>query len=124
MIQLFIVDDVEQVRQGLHTLLTLAAAKAGLPLEIVSEAANGKEAIALLDTACPDTILMDLEMPAMDGWTAAREIRAQYPQVRLVAITAHADAESQEAARRAGFDAVVVKGAAAAQILRAITPEN
>lgn len=114
--RLLIVDDVSQVRAELRILLDLAGG-----LEIVGEAANGLEAILQAQATCPDVILMDLEMPVMDGFTAARRIKALLPGCRVIALTVHDYPTAQEMARQAGIDALVVKGASLASLLDVIS---
>jgi len=84
-IRVLIVDDVERVRQDLRTFLTLTG-----NIEIIGEASNGLEAIQLVGTLCPQVVLMDLEMPIMDGYEAARQIKAIKPACRVIALTIHA----------------------------------
>ena len=71
---MLIVDDSPQVRQELRTLLPLAG-----DIEIVGEAADGREAIRLAEALRPEVVLMDLEMPVLDGYEATRQIKAGCP---------------------------------------------
>ena len=114
-IRVLIVDDVDQVRQDLRTLLTLAG-----NIEIVGEAANGLEAVRMAEALQPETVMMDLEMPVMDGYAAARRIRAACPACRVVALTIHAGEAERQQALQAGMADVVVKGASLEVLLRAI----
>jgi len=114
-IRVLIVDDVEQVRWDLRTLLTLCD-----ELEIVGEAANGLEAIHLTETLQPDVILMDLEMPLLDGYEATRLIRTLCPACRIVALTVHGYEEARLKAYRYGVDVFLVKGEPVASILQTI----
>lgn len=124
MIRLLIVDDIAQVRQGLRTVLPLAAEAAGLQIEIVGEAKDGAQAVELAAGLCPDAILMDLEMPVMDGCTAARLIRQQQPTVRLVALTVHTSPEVCATALAAGFDDFFEKGTSAHSLVEGIARWN
>ena len=105
-IRVLIVDDVERVRQSLCTFLTLAG-----NIQIVGEASNGLEAIRLVEELCPQVVLMDLEMPMMDGFEATRQIKANHPACRVIALTIHAGAAEQQRAFQAGADDFIVKGA-------------
>lgn len=105
-IRVLIVDDVERVRQDLKTFLTLAG-----NIEIIGEASNGLEAVQMAKTLCPQVILMDLEMPVMDGFEAARQIKALQPAGRVVALTIHAGDAERQRALEAGMADVVAKGA-------------
>ena len=114
--RVLIADDNPQVRQELRTLLPLAA-----DLEIVGEAADGLEATRLAQTLEPDVILLDLEMPVMDGYQAARQIRAACPSCRLVALTVYGDAASRDQAAEAGVDVFLVKGVSVETLVQAIS---
>ena len=114
--RIVIVDDAADVRRDLRLLLEIAG------LEVVGEAADGREAIekaALLD---PDVVVSDLAMPVLDGYAAAAAIRAASPQCRLVALSIYSDDSGRSKARAAGFDAFVVKGAPLVELLGAIRP--
>jgi len=114
--RIVIVDDTADVRRDLRLLLEIAG------LEVVGEAADGREAIekaALLD---PDVVVSDLAMPVLDGYAAAAAIRAASPQCRLVALSIHSDDSGRRKARAAGFDAFVVKGAPLVELLGALRP--
>ena len=114
-IGVLIVDDVERVRQDLRTFLTLTG-----NIEIVGEASNGLEAIHLVETLCPQVVLMDLEMPIMDGFEAARQIKVLQPSCRVIALTIHAGEAERQQALEAGMADVVVKGAPLEVLLQAI----
>jgi DNA-binding NarL/FixJ family response regulator len=114
-IRVMIVDDMERVRQDLCTFLTLTG-----NIEIVGEASNGLEAIRLVETLRPQVILMDLEMPIMDGYEAARQIKALQPSCRVIALSIHAGEEERQQALQAGMAALIVKGAPLEMLLQAI----
>jgi DNA-binding NarL/FixJ family response regulator len=118
--RVLIVDDMPQVRQGLCTLLPLAGEAAGLPLEIVGEAGDGKEAIQRTAALHPDVVLMDLEMPELDGYAATQAIKAGRPATRVVALTVHGEPQARQRAQAAGVDAFVDKGAALPLLLQAM----
>lgn len=114
-IRVLIVDDVERVRQDLCTFLTLSG-----DIEIVGEARDGLEAIHLVETLCPQVVLMDLEMPIMDGYEAARQIKAIQPACRVIALTIHGSEAEQQRAFQAGADDFIVKGAPLETLIQAI----
>lgn len=114
--RIVIVDDTADVRRDLRLLLEIAG------LEVVGEAADGREAIATAALLNPDVVVSDLAMPVLDGYAAAAAIRAALPHCRLVALSAHADDSGRSKAWAAGFDAFVVKGAALSELLGAIRP--
>ena len=114
-IRVLIVDDVERVRQDLRTFLTLTG-----NIEIVGEASNGLEAIHLVETLCPQVVLMDLEMPVMDGYEATRQIKILQPSCRVITLTIHGDSTEEQRAFQAGADNFIVKGAPMEMLLQAI----
>ncbi|HLO31373.1 MAG TPA: response regulator transcription factor [Anaerolineales bacterium] len=114
-IRVLIVDDVEEVRQDLSTLLSLAG-----DIEIVGEASNGLEAIQLVETLCPRVVLMDLEMPVMDGYAAACQIKTILPTCRVIALTLHGDKAERQRATQSGIDEFIVKGAPLETLMEAI----
>ena len=74
----------------------------------VREAALGREAIRLIQESQPDVVLMDVQMPEMDGLEVTRLIKARWPQVKVIVLTLYA--EHAAAAQAAGADAFVCKG--------------
>lgn len=118
--RVMIVDDVKQVRDGLRTALPLAAAAQGLQVEIVGEAADGRQALELAAALRPDVILMDLEMPEMDGVTTARRIKRAGSPARILALTVHDDPVTRGEAAEAGLDGFIVKGVAIAEIVQSL----
>jgi two-component system response regulator NreC len=82
-IRLMLVDDHEMVRAGLRALL-----KGNAEMEVVGEAADGENAVALAKTVQPDVILMDIALPGMNGIEATRQIRAENPKIQVLAVTA------------------------------------
>lgn len=81
-IRVLVVDDHMVVRKGFATFL-----KAYQDLQLVGEAANGAEAIALCPTLRPDVVLMDMVMPGMDGVETTRKLREQCPDIQVIALT-------------------------------------
>jgi DNA-binding NarL/FixJ family response regulator len=114
-IRLLIVDDQALFREGLRTLLSVQPA-----FEVAGEAANGEE--ALQQTAClhPDVILMDLRMPVMDGVSATRRLKNQFPEARVIALTTFDDEELLFDAFRAGAVAYLLKDVPSSKLFEAI----
>jgi two-component system, NarL family, response regulator LiaR len=110
--RLLIVDDVPQVRKDLRTLLSLAG-----EIEVIGEADNGFYAIHLAEALQPHVILMDLEMPGLNGFEATQKIKRNRPQCRVIALTVHAYEAARKKAAQAGIDAFIVKGAAVETII-------
>jgi DNA-binding NarL/FixJ family response regulator len=114
-IHVLIVDDHPLFRDGLKALLLSAA-----DMEVVGEAATGREAIRLAAENRPDVILMDLQMPDMDGIEATRRILEAEPAIKVLMVTMFEDDQSVFAAMRAGALGYVLKGAKHEEMLRAI----
>ncbi len=114
-IRVVLADDQRVVREGLELVLRM------LPdIDVVGVAANGVDAVALVDRERPDVVLMDLKMPEMDGVEATSRIRAEHPDVGVVVLTTYADDESVFAALRAGARGYLTKDAGAEEISRAL----
>jgi DNA-binding NarL/FixJ family response regulator len=123
-IRVLIVDDLPQVREGLATVLKLAARGASSSIEVIGEAKNGNDAIRQVQVLHPDVVLMDLEMPGMDGYEATRRIKADLPAPRVIILSIHADMEVQQRAQAAGADGFVTKGDSYEILLNAILAEK
>ena len=117
--RILIVDDKEQVRQGLRTVLTLSE-----NIEILGEAANGLEAIRLVETLQPDVVLLDLEMPIMNGYDATSAIKSLSSSCRVVVLTVQDYPAARHKAMRAGADSFIVKGTPVEQLIQAILGES
>ncbi len=116
-LNVLIVDNVREVRQELALLLQLSGS-----LDVTGEAANGMDAIRQAEALHPDIVIMDLEMPIMDGYTATTRIKAGCPTCRVIALTIHGDPETRRRAEQAGVDGFVEKGASLQILLQAIWP--
>jgi DNA-binding NarL/FixJ family response regulator len=114
-IRLLIVDDVQQVRAELLTLLSLVA-----DIEIVGQATNGLEAVNQVESLQPDVVLMDLEMPGVNGYEAARQIKKHSPVTRVIALTVHDYSAARERATQSGADAFIVKGSSLESLVQEI----
>jgi NarL family two-component system response regulator LiaR len=110
-----IVDDHAVVRSGLSAFLL-----AYEDLEMVGDAANGAEAIRLCEKFRPDVILMDLVMPGMDGAAATRAIRAQHPDVQVIALTSFKEEDLVQGALQAGAIGYLLKNVSADELAGAI----
>ncbi|MCG6497515.1 response regulator transcription factor [Kitasatospora sp. A2-31] len=89
-------------------------------IEVVGAAADGEEAVALVERHHPDVVLMDLRMPRCDGVEATRRIRAAHPETEVVVLTTYADDDSLFPALRAGARGYLTKDAGGEEIARAI----
>jgi two-component system response regulator NreC len=114
-IRLMLVDDHEMVRAGLRALL-----KGNAEMEVVGEAADGENAVALAKTIQPDVILMDIALPGMNGIEATRQIRAEHPQIQVLAVTAQDSPEYFFELMKAEAVGYVLKEATPTELFTAI----
>jgi two-component system, NarL family, response regulator LiaR len=103
-IRVVIADDHAVVRQGLRTFLELQEG-----MDVVGEAADGEEAVALVERTAPDVVLLDLVMPRVDGLEAIRRIRERAPATRILVLTSFADDHTVLPAVRAGAAGYLLK---------------
>ena len=114
-IRVMLVDDHMMVRRGLATFL-----KVFDDLQLAGEAESGIAAIKLCGEVLPDVVLMDMVMPDMDGATATRAIRQQFPQVQVIALTSFKEGELIKNALEAGAISYLLKDVSADDLVRAI----
>jgi CheY-like chemotaxis protein len=129
-VRVLIVDDNARSRNGLRALLATArlcppaALRKGThdetypDLEVVGEAANGREAVCQVTECRPDVILMDAQMPEMDGLEATRLIKNRWPEIKIVVLTLYAPYQVEALA--AGADVFLVKGCPNEKLFAAI----
>ncbi|TDP99086.1 MULTISPECIES: response regulator [unclassified Leifsonia] len=114
-IRVAVADDQAIIRDGLVTVLGL------LPdIEVVGEAADGEEAVALAVAAHPDVLLMDLRMPVLDGAGATARVREVAPETAVLILTTYADDESIVGALRAGARGYLTKDAGRSELAAAV----
>jgi DNA-binding NarL/FixJ family response regulator len=112
-VKVLVADDRRATRQGLRALLSL------LPeVEIIAEAVDGRQSLDFVAECRPDVVLMDLQMPGMDGIEATRRIKEQWPAVRVIALTIHPQYRAQALA--AGADIFLLKESDPQALVRAI----
>jgi DNA-binding NarL/FixJ family response regulator len=114
-IRLLLVDDQALFREGLRILLSVHA-----DLEVVGEAADGKEAVELTADLKPDVALMDLRMPVLDGVEATRLIRQEHAQTAVIVLTTFDDDEDVFEALRAGAAGYLLKDVSSEKLVEAI----
>ena len=114
-IRILIADDQAITRSGLKVMLSQHAI-----FEVLAEAANGEETIALAEKLQPDIILMDLRMPGVNGLEATRQIHRTSPQIRILVLTVFDDDTSVFPAIRAGAHGYLLKDTDQDTLMRAI----
>jgi len=114
-ITVLLADDNADFRSGLQALLSAVD-----DISVVGEAADGTDAVTRAARLQPDVVLMDINMPGLDGIEATRRITAATPHIGVVVLTMFEDDDSVFAALRAGARGYVLKGALRAQIVRAV----
>lgn len=115
-IRVLIADDHQLFREGLAALLMVAP-----ETEVVGQAGTGGQAIEQMELATPDVVLMDIQMPQMNGIEATRRILADHPDVGVIMLTMLEDDDSLFAAMVAGARGYILKGADKAEVLRTVT---
>jgi DNA-binding NarL/FixJ family response regulator len=114
-VRVVIADDHPMFRYGLRAVLA-----ASDEVEVVGEAADGSELLAMVEHTGPDVVLTDLAMPGMDGASAARQIIERFPGIGVLVLTMHEDDEALFGALRAGASGYLLKGAEREEIVRAV----
>lgn len=114
-IRVLIADDHAVVRAGLATLLGTES-----DIEVVAEAKNGKEAVAMAIEARPDVVIMDLRMPEMDGTEATAEIRRRQPGTKILVLTSFGEADGVAHALESGASGAMTKTAEDAELVSVV----
>ncbi len=114
-IRILIVDDQRLMREGLRTLLELEEG-----VEVVGEAGDGEQSLALYTELEPDVVLMDVRMPGMDGVEATYRIRQQWPDARIIILTTFDEDEYIFEALRAGAQGYLLKAVSGHELATAI----
>ena len=114
-IKILLVDDQPLFREGLRTLLSIHS-----DFNVVGEAGNGEEAIRLARTLRPSVVLMDLQMPVLDGVLATRRLQTEQPECRVIVLTTFDDDEMVFDGLRAGAIGYLLKDAPSEKLAEAI----
>jgi len=114
-IKILLVDDQPLFREGLRTLLSVHS-----DFEVVGEAGNGQEAIHLVRSTRPSVVLMDLQMPVLDGVAATRLLHEEQPECRVIVLTTFDDDEMVFDGLRAGAVGYLLKDAPSEKLAEAI----
>jgi DNA-binding NarL/FixJ family response regulator len=110
-----LVDDHAMMRQGLRSVL-----EAYSDIEVVGEAGNGEEAVASAERLRPSIVVMDINMPRMNGIEATAAIKRRFPETIIVGLSVNAAHDNQAAMTQAGASTLLTKEAAVAQLYHAI----
>ena len=113
-VRVLVVDDQLRARQGLKALLATWP-----QLLQIKEAANGTQALAIVEECQPDLVLMDVRMPEMDGLEATRQIKSSWPHVLVVVLSMYTEYAAEAVAAQA--DAFVCKGEPPEKLLEKLT---
>lgn len=114
-IRILLADDHGIVRQGLRSVLLRDS-----QLQIVGEAADGREAVTLAETLAPDVVIMDIAMPELSGIEAAAQICRNNPAIRIVILSMHSDETYLLRALNAGAKGYLLKDSADVDLIRAV----
>ncbi len=104
-VRILLVDDHQIIREGLRSIIEEQA-----DLEVVAEAADGEMAVAAARQFQPDVVIMDVNMPRMNGLEATRQIKAEFPQITVIGLSMHGDQQMATAMQEAGVSAYLSKG--------------
>lgn len=112
--KVMVVEDSTRARRAMVAYLSLQ-----LGVIITAEASNGLEAINKIKNSPPDIVIMDMQMPVMDGLEATRIIKKRWPNIKVIALTMYQNYQSE--ALSAGADAFLVKGCSVEELISTVT---
>lgn len=115
MIRVVVVDDHAMVRRGLASFLRITP-----DIRLVGEAADGQQAIQVIENTQPDVVLMDLVMPVMDGIEAIHRIRSRFPATQVIALTSFSDQDMVQKAIKEGASGYLLKNVSGEDLAEAI----
>lgn len=115
MIRVLVTDDEPLIRAGIRMILSSAD-----DMEVVAEAANGREAVDIARSQRVDVALLDIQMPVMDGLTALGELRRSAPEVRVLILTTFGERQNVLRALGSGSAGFLLKDSAPAELMRAV----
>lgn len=114
-IRIVLADDHDLVRSGIKALLTMISG-----VEVIAEARDGGELLALLGDVTPDLVMTDISMPGMDGITAIAEIRDRYPGMKVLALSMHGSEDIVKRAMASGARGYLLKEASPFELEQAL----
>ncbi len=118
MLKILLVDDHLIFRRGVASILT--STKAAGQVELIGEAGDGQEALEQTRNLKPDLVLMDVHMPKMDGIQAARQIKSEFPGIKVVMLTVSDDDQDLFNAIKSGADGYLLKNVSSNELLDAL----
>ena len=113
--RVLLADDHAIVRQGLYGLLQFES-----DFEVVGEAENGRQAIDLARQCSPEVVIMDVDMPVMNGTEATRVLTKEMPGVKVIALSMHLETDAVTGIREAGAVAYLAKGGSVTELVETI----
>lgn len=113
--RIVLADDHKIIRDGLKALLEKER-----EIEIVAEAENGRQALQLVRKLAPDVVIMDISMPDLNGIDATRQITAEQPTVKVIALSMHSQRQFVDGMLRAGVSAYLLKDTAFEELVKAV----
>ena len=111
--EIMVVEDNSRARDALVAYISLQEG-----LQVTAEASNGLEAIDKIRCSHPDIVIMDIQMPVMDGLEATKIIKKRWPRIKVIALTMYQNYQSK--AIKAGVDAFLVKGCPVAELISTV----
>jgi two-component system response regulator NreC len=115
-LRILLADDHKIVREGLRTLINSQP-----DMQVVGEAANGREVLVKARELKPDVVVMDLSMPELNGLQATERLKAERPEIKVVALTAHEDESYLRQLCKVGAAGYVLKRSAGDELVKAIS---
>jgi DNA-binding NarL/FixJ family response regulator len=115
MIKILLADDHTVLTDGLRILI-----ESQKDMQVVGIASDGRQAVNMMKSGCPDVVLMDVSMPVLNGVEATRQVRELCPKILILMLSMHADIEYVNRALQAGAKGYILKESAGAEVLQAI----
>lgn len=114
-IRVIIADDLEDTRRSLKIMLSFSK-----DIEVIGEAKDGEETLAMVERLKPDVLVLDINMPKVDGISVLKTITKRFPEVKIVAISFQSDKEYERALKKFGASYYLVKPFTISQLIEAI----